>query len=108
MVQIDPGLCTGCGACAKACPWDAIELAATSPGTSTTVTTDMAGEFTVFGTDESDDDNTDDVHDACALDLHHAVEAVRATGRPIKLVRAWIQVAGAGTFGLVNRPEAEV
>lgn len=27
VVQIDPGLCTGCGACAKACPWDAIELA---------------------------------------------------------------------------------
>lgn len=26
-VQIDPALCTGCGACAKACPWDAIELA---------------------------------------------------------------------------------
>ncbi len=33
VVQIDPGLCTGCGACAKACPWDAIELAARPPGT---------------------------------------------------------------------------
>ncbi len=32
-VQIDPGLCTGCGACAKACPWDAIELAARPTGT---------------------------------------------------------------------------
>ncbi|MGH1340533.1 MAG: cyclic nucleotide-binding domain-containing protein [Nannocystales bacterium] len=32
-VQIDAALCTGCGACAKACPWDAVELAARPVGT---------------------------------------------------------------------------
>ncbi len=32
-VQIDPALCTGCGACAKACPWEAIELGVRPAGT---------------------------------------------------------------------------
>ena len=45
---------------------------------------------------------TDDVHDACAQDLHAAVAAVAQTGRPIRLVRAFIQVSGAGTYGLVK------
>jgi len=45
---------------------------------------------------------TDDVHEACARDLHAAVAAVAQMGRPIKLVRAFIQVSGAGTYGLVK------
>lgn len=31
-VALDEALCTGCGACAKACPWDAIRLAPRPPG----------------------------------------------------------------------------
>ncbi|MFO0760185.1 MAG: hypothetical protein U0359_27135 [Byssovorax sp.] len=44
---------------------------------------------------------TDDVHEACGRDLFAAVAAVAATGRPIRLVRAWVQVSGAGTYGLL-------
>jgi hypothetical protein len=44
---------------------------------------------------------TDDVHEACGRDLHAAVAAVAATGRFIQLRAAWVQVSGAGTYGLV-------
>lgn len=44
---------------------------------------------------------TDDVHAACAQDLYKAVAAVAATGRKIALLRAWVQVSGAGTYGPV-------
>jgi Fe-S-cluster-containing dehydrogenase component len=33
-VALDEALCTGCGACAKACPWDAIRLAPRAAGVS--------------------------------------------------------------------------
>ena len=46
--------------------------------------------------------STDDLHAACAEDLHKAVAAVAAMGRKISLLRAWVQVAGAGTHGLVS------
>ena len=44
---------------------------------------------------------TDDVHAACAADLQKAVAAVAGMGKRIALVRAWVQVTGAGTYGLV-------
>ena len=47
---------------------------------------------------------TDDVHAACAEDLRKAVAAVTGMGKRIGLVRAWVQVTGAGTFGLVASP----
>ena len=47
---------------------------------------------------------TDDVHAACGADLHRAVAAVAGMGKKIALVRAWVQVAGGGTFALVRKP----
>lgn len=48
------------------------------------------------------EETTDDVHRACGADLERAVAAVVATGRAVTVRRAWVQVAGAGTFGLVE------
>ncbi|HEX5632663.1 MAG TPA: hypothetical protein VFX50_05520 [Gemmatimonadales bacterium] len=48
----------------------------------------------------TDGETTDDVHLSCATDLRDAARAVAATGRPIRVLRAWIQVAGGGTYGL--------
>jgi len=47
-----------------------------------------------------DEQTTSDLHDRCAAELKAAAEAVAASGRPIRVVRAFIQVAGGGTFGL--------
>jgi hypothetical protein len=47
---------------------------------------------------------TDDVHAACAEDVLKAVAAVAAMGRKIALLRAWVQVTGAGSFGLIPIP----
>src|SRR5262245_53158999 len=49
----------------------------------------------------SADDNqtTDHLHAACADDLRAAIAAVKATGREITLLRAWVHVSGAGTYG---------
>lgn len=38
----------------------------------------------------------------CERDLRAAAAAVSAMRLPIRLVRAWIQVSGAGTFGLIE------
>jgi hypothetical protein len=46
----------------------------------------------------------DDVHAACGADLHRAVASVTRTGKKIALVRGWVQVAGAGTYGPVQKP----
>lgn len=48
---------------------------------------------------------TDDVHEACARDLFAAAAAVTAMGREVAVVRAWVQVSGAGTYGLVTLPK---
>lgn len=53
--------------------------------------------------------STDDVHAACVRDLHAAAESVAKMGRKVAILRAWIQVTGAGTWGLVAglRPKDE-
>jgi hypothetical protein len=53
---------------------------------------------------------TDDLHAACGADLRRAVASVARMGKRIALVRAWVQVAGTGTSGLMRRlvdPPAE-
>lgn len=47
-----------------------------------------------------DDETTDDVHAACVRDLREAAAAVARRGLPIRVVRAWVHVSGAGTCGL--------
>jgi hypothetical protein len=48
-----------------------------------------------------DHQTVDDVQAACAADLREAVARVAATGRKITVGRAWLQVSGAGSYGLV-------
>jgi hypothetical protein len=45
--------------------------------------------------------STDDARDASVADLRKAVAAVAGMGRKIALVRAWVQVTGSGTMGVV-------
>lgn len=40
----------------------------------------------------------------CERELFAAVAAVEKRGLPIRLVRAWVQVSGAGTWGLIVPP----
>jgi hypothetical protein len=49
----------------------------------------------------ADHETVDDLHAACGRDLRAAAAAVAQMGRPIRVLRAWVQVAGAGTWGLV-------
>ena len=49
-------------------------------------------------------ETTDDVHRACGVDLASAVAAVAERGLTIAVRRAWVQVAGSGTYGLVAIP----
>ena len=55
--------------------------------------------------DAPSEHTTDDVHRACTEDLFRAVAAVSAMGRKIALLRAWVQVSGAGSYGLVELPK---
>ncbi len=45
-------------------------------------------------------ENVDHLKAKCVRELEDAVQSV-AKKRSIKLVRAWVQIAGAGTWGLV-------
>jgi hypothetical protein len=45
---------------------------------------------------------TDDAFAASSADLQKAVAAVASMGKRIALLRAWVQVTGAGTQGLVR------
>jgi hypothetical protein len=45
---------------------------------------------------------TDDTHAASVQDLVKALAAVAKTGKRITLVRAWVQVTGSGTMGVVK------
>lgn len=47
-------------------------------------------------------ENVDDLAARGRKELHAAVEAVARTGLKIRLVRGWIQITGAGTWGLVD------
>ena len=46
-------------------------------------------------------ENVDHLKVKCVRELYDAVQSVAKTGRPIKLVRGWVQIAGAGTWGLI-------
>jgi Fe-S-cluster-containing dehydrogenase component len=49
-VDIDQDLCTGCGACAKACPWDAIRMAPRAAGPRTGAATPRSPQGGTIGT----------------------------------------------------------
>ena len=51
---------------------------------------------------KSSEETTDKIHDQCTRDLRAAAMAVRATGRSITVLRAWIHVSGGGTYGLAG------
>ncbi len=51
-----------------------------------------------------DGETVDDLKARCGEELAAAVAAVARAGLAIRLVRAWAQVSGAGTYGLVEVP----
>ena len=52
-------------------------------------------------------ETVDDLKLRCGQELGAAVAAVARAGLAIRLVRAWVQVAGAGTYGLLGVPEPQ-
>ncbi len=50
----------------------------------------------------ADDDTTRTVFVACSEDLKKAVAAVRRSGREIAVRRVWVQVSGAGSYGIAE------
>jgi hypothetical protein len=49
-------------------------------------------------------ETTDHVHAACSRELADAIAAVARRGLSISLVRAWVHVSGAGTYGAAVLP----
>lgn len=49
-------------------------------------------------------ETTDHLHTACSRELLDAAAAVARRGLSIHVVRAWVHVSGAGTFGAVLIP----
>jgi hypothetical protein len=49
-------------------------------------------------------ETVDDLMRHCERDLNDAAAAVEATGRSAHVRRAWVQVSGAGTWGLLATP----
>ncbi len=47
-------------------------------------------------------ETVDTLRAASARELRAAVAAVSSRGLPIRLVRGWVQVSGAGTFGPID------
>lgn len=47
-------------------------------------------------------ETVDDLKRTCERELRDAAAAVVATGRTLRVRRAWVQVAGAGTWGLLD------
>lgn len=56
----------------------------------------------------AEEDTTDEVHVACVKDLRDAAQAVLRTGRPLKVVRAWLHISGGGSFSLVAPESLEI
>jgi len=52
------------------------------------------------------EETVDDLMKHCERELLSAAAAVEATGRPTRVKRAWVQVSGAGTWGLLAVPQA--
>lgn len=59
-----------------------------------------AGTMWIRRTTEPGED-VDHLKAKCVRELYDAVQSVAKTGRAIKLVRGWVQIAGAGTWGLI-------
>ena len=47
-------------------------------------------------------ETVDDLKRKCQEELRSAVAAVSARGLPVRVSRVWLQVSGAGTFGLAE------
>ncbi len=47
-----------------------------------------------------DEETTSDIHDRCCEELREAARAVVRADLPIEVLRAFVQVAGGGSYGL--------